>query len=1435
MDGLEITLRESEFVMKRPKRIRRESILIAAILVCAAFTGHAATGEDLSGNDGHGGVSVTTVSVQESYGELPLYFIENRGQMNARVKFYGKGTGHAIFFTQEGVILKFAKAKQLQDRGSKAEMRDRELELQKREIKVIRLFPVGGNPSPKIVAEGLQEGKVNYLVGDDPIKWKTEIPTYHRVVYEEVYPGIDMEFYGSHRQLEYDVIAKPGADPTVIQLAYEGVQGLQLTESGALEVELGDGRLIQKKPTIYQEIEGKRLEVAGQFKLQRRGTTKSTMPWAYGFELASYDKDHTLIIDPLLSYSTYLAGSNFNGARAIAVDSAGCAYITGYTSSSDFPVLSANQQTYAGYDDAYVTKLDASGSAMVYSTYLGGSDRDIGLDIAVDTLGSAYITGYTTSTDFPTASAIQGTYGGGNNDAFVTKLNASGTALVYSTYLGGEGQEDGAGIAVDVSGNAYVAGGTISIDFPTQSPIYGTRNDYSYDVFATKIDPTGSTLVYSTYLGGSTLDRPFGIAVDHAGNACITGETWSTDFPTASAFQAAHGGGREDAFVTKINGAGSALIYSTFLGGNAQDIASGIAVDSSSNVYVTGKTGSTDFPFQVPIHEGGFCFVTKMNASGSAIIFSTPLATGGPSDIAVDSEGNVYITGQAGSTGFQPVSPIQAVYGGGQYDVFVTKMYASGTSLAYSTYLGGSEWDNGEGIAVDSLGTAYITGNTSSPDFPAVSALQGVMPGRTNAFVSKIIDQGPDSDDDGYPSYFDCDDTNPNIHPEVIEVCDDGIDNNCNGYIDWFDIHCCTDTDEDGVCDEADNCPEIGNTDQADLDGDGLGDACDSDLDGDGVPNMQDLCPNSHNPDQADCDSDGLGDVCDDISPCSTDTDGDGVMDDRDNCPDRPNPGQSDCDGNSVGDACDLYSPCSDMDGDGLPDALDNCPAIYNPVQFDCDSDGAGDLCDPHSPCLDLDGDGTLNTEDTCPYTYNPDQIDCDGDGIGVACNRYEMYQCTNKLDGLFTIELGSAFYNTFEDQTYQILGGTDGGLLTGQYQPDPPPTPSSGDLTGSDRIIHPYSFLLYWLPAYVSTNEISPGWGRTDLPTVLHNGNGILAADVSAWDVLSDGTHYNMGCPIDLGYWSGGLVGSPRGTYDAGTGIYTLEWWTSDFITEYSGGSFHLTGHFIPSFSDCDSDRISDNYDNCVCQANPDQADCDWDGIGDACDDDSPCSPDTDSDGLTDYVDNCPSVYNPDQTDCDGDGIGDRCDSDTLSCLDSDSDGILDDGDGSGVAGDQTCTGGNRVLCDDNCVNAWNPWQEDCDGTGVGTICDLNSISLGDWDQDGTQDTSDNCVCVVNADQADLDSDGLGDVCDPDVDGDHLPNESDPVPDRAPDGDINGDGLVDLADCLMAMRIASGIMASDPVQGHMADVSPYFSGGGVPDMVVDMSDMLGLFQMMGP
>ncbi|MFY9224977.1 MAG: Ig-like domain repeat protein, partial [Blastocatellia bacterium] len=670
--------------------------------------------------------------IKEAYLKLPIHFEENLGQVNDQVSFVHKSQGKTLFLTADEAVFSLAGEK---DKPSSA----------------IRMKVKGANKSAKAKSEDKLQSYSNYFIGNDQSKWRTNVAHYGKVRYSDVYKGIDLVYHGNNQILEYDFEVSPQVDPKQIAIEFQGIEKLEIEPNGDLSIKTSNGTLSNHKPIIYQEIDGQKQVIAGNFKLLSNDSV--------GFEVGDYNPNLPLIIDPPISltYSTYLGGTGFELGNAIAIDSSGNAYVTGQTFSTNFPTMGAFQSTLVGSSDAFVTKLSPTGSG-VYSTYLGGNSGDTGIAIAVDASGSAYITGATISTNFPTMNAFQSTLVG-SSDAFVTKLSPTGNSLIYSTYLGSSVQDQGLAIAVDSSGNAYIAGevrsttGPISsTNFPTMNAFQSTFGGGNADAFVTKFSSTGNNLVYSTLLGGNNDDQGAGIAVDASGNAYVTGQTFSTNFPTMGAFQSTNAG-NADAFVTKLSAMGSSLVYSTYLGGSSSESGSEIAVDTSGNAYITGQTFSTNFPTMNAFQStfgGGFsdAFITKLSSTGNNIVYSTYL--GGSNDdqgagIAVDSSGNTYITGNTNSTNFPTMNAFQSSLSGtpdpdfgSPTDVFVTQLSATGNSLLNSTYLGGNSDDRGSGIAVDASGNAYVIGQADSTNFPTtMGAFQST--GGGDAFVTKLI------------------------------------------------------------------------------------------------------------------------------------------------------------------------------------------------------------------------------------------------------------------------------------------------------------------------------------------------------------------------------------------------------------------------------------------------------------------------------------------------------------------------------------------------------------------------------------------------------------------------------------------------------------------------------------------------------------------------
>ena len=637
----------------------------------------------------------------------PLSFEPNAGQASAEVRYLARDRAYTLYFASGETVLAGPRHSVLRTRLS------------------------GANPSARIAGEVPQDSQSNYFLGNDPAQWHTSVPNFARVRYNGVYPGIDLIYYGKDGNLEYDWIVSPGADPSRIRVVFDGADRLRIDKQGDLVIRAGGSEYRHKRPEIYQEAAGQRTPVTGGWTL--RGHQAS-------FRLGAYDRAKELVIDPPLVYSTYYGGTGLDYAYAVAVDSVGNTYVAGGMGSTNFNIR--------GQEDAFVLKLRPNGSKL-YSSFIGGNGTDEAKGIAVDVQGNVYVTGNTGSLDFPTKGAIQSKTGG-SGDAFVAKLNAGGS-LVYSTYLGGIANDFGSAIAIDAAGNAYVVGITFSNNFPTQNPFQAAKGAQQ-DAFLTKINPAGSAFVYSTYLGGNNVDEGYAIAVDASGNAYVTGYTASTNFPLQSPFHSSNFNS-VDAFITKMNPAGSALVYSTYLGGSATDFGTGIAVDSSGSVYVTGPTSSEDFPlvgaFDIKLgsHAVDDVFVSKLNPSGSGLVYSTYLGGGSedaPYALALDQAGNVWVTGRTNSSDFPLKDAIQGERTA--FDMFVSEIDSAGSTLLFSTFIGGTGSESGRGIAVDHFGNIHIAGEGTSPNFPVKNALQGTTGGGStpqDALVLELGDAAP--------------------------------------------------------------------------------------------------------------------------------------------------------------------------------------------------------------------------------------------------------------------------------------------------------------------------------------------------------------------------------------------------------------------------------------------------------------------------------------------------------------------------------------------------------------------------------------------------------------------------------------------------------------------------------------------------------------------
>ncbi len=677
------------------------------------------------------------------YGKLPLAFEPNQGQTDPQVKFLARGSGYVLFVTSQEVVLSLKNPQPLPNRlahkGFAVPTPD------PKPPTVLRLKLEGAQANPAFEPLEQLPGISNYFIGKDPAQWHANIPQYSKVAAHDVYPGVDMVYYGNQGRLEYDFQVKPGADPRAIHMKVEGAQGVQVNGQGDLELQTVQGRLVFRAPTVYQEAGEQKNTVEGRYKLEDGNRV--------GFEVKDYDRSKPLVIDPQLDYSSYLGGSSASSAEGVGVDGSENAYFTGFTLCTDFPTTNGAPQTQLkGTDDAVIVKINPAGTALLYSTYLGGSEQQAGDGIAVDPSGDAYVGGFTASTDFPTTSGVPQTNLNGTNNGFAAKLNSSGS-LIYPTYLGGSGNGAVWAIAIDGSGEAYLtgwAGAGLTITTGAYQTTYAGTGGISY---LTKLNASGTGVLYSTYLGATGQAYCKGIAVDGNGNAYLGGMANDPAFPTSpGAFQAAGlNGANDDGFVAKIipAGKGSAdLAYCTMLGGNDTDQIYGITVDNNLDAYVTGQTYSTNFPttsgaFQTTYPSSQSAFVTKLNSTGTSLIYSTYLGSGGTfgSAITLDPNGDAYVTGMTGS-GF-PTTPgcYQPTYYGEptEFNVFLTEFNPAGTALNYSTYLGGNTDDRGFGIALDSVGNVYLVGETESTNFPTTSgAPQTLLTGTEDAFVAKF-------------------------------------------------------------------------------------------------------------------------------------------------------------------------------------------------------------------------------------------------------------------------------------------------------------------------------------------------------------------------------------------------------------------------------------------------------------------------------------------------------------------------------------------------------------------------------------------------------------------------------------------------------------------------------------------------------------------------
>ncbi len=744
---------------------RRYRHCFLSSLVVGIFLFASADGADRTQSTEQQLFGSAVVSSFQAVSGRPLVFTQNMGQWPDSILFNAVDGITSFWFTRTG-FYQYA----VETSSSLAVPRSDIVQSQDypplapRSILVKTSFM--GSPGAQTVTGKLRTGSsTNYFIGNDPSKWYTDVPSYTEIYFTDVYAGIDVRFYGSGGRLEYDAVVSPWADYSQIEISIEGADEVRINEVGQLMAATSLGTIITRSPVVYQIENGSRKGIEASF--------VQTAPRRFAFHTGDYSPELALIFDPIVDYSTYLGGDAGDHIEDIAVNGANEIFVTGFTSSTNFPVAGPIQSDANGFD-VFVSKFSSSGGSLLYSTYLGGNAGDVARAISVNAAGNAFIAGYTGSSDWPLQNEYQTDQT--DVDAFVTQLSPTGNSLVYSTYLGGGLVDEGYDLAIDSADNAFVTGKTSSIDFPTVSPFQSNSPDF--DVFVTKLSSTGSSLLYSTYLGGSTAEQGNGIAVDKMGYAYVTGVTGSINFPTFNPIQTNQP--LADAFVARLNPSGSALAFSTYLGGSGEEGARRMAVDNLGNVYIVGSTGSSDFPLQDPwraIAEGDEGFVTKLSTSGGGILFSSFLGgdtVDSPQDVVVDASGNIYVTGSTTSTDFPTLHEYQSNQA--NEDAFATKFTSSG-DLLFSTYLGGSDADAAEAIAIDNSGNAYIAGGTLSTNFPTLNPLY----------------------------------TNQATDDAFITILRLG------------------DMDGDGVVDGADNCPTTHNPSQTDSDFDGTGDACDID------------------------------------------------------------------------------------------------------------------------------------------------------------------------------------------------------------------------------------------------------------------------------------------------------------------------------------------------------------------------------------------------------------------------------------------------------------------------------------------------------------------------------------------------------------------------------------------------------------------------------
>ncbi|MEO6390279.1 MAG: SBBP repeat-containing protein [Pyrinomonadaceae bacterium] len=673
-------------------------------------------------------------TIAENFGRIPLHFEANQGQTDPSTNFISRAGNHTL-------LLKKNEAQLVLPNRNRASSGPRDAKPE-----VLKMKLAAANEDP--IIEGLEElpGRINNYIGNDPSRWQHDLPTYGKVKYTGVYPGVDMIYYGDQRQLEYDFVLAPQVNHQVIKLDFENAERIELAQNGDLLVQVRGQTVRHHAPVIYQETDGVRKMITGGYVLNDLSSLNAEdKNRTVGFTVGDYDHNKQLIIDPVVVFSTYLGGSGgddlftMEAGLGITVDAGGSVYIAGVTPSGDFPTLNSTQP-FAGTFDAFITRLNPAGTGLIYSTFFGGSDDDRTYSISLGPAGEIFVSGFTFSTNFPTMTPFQGT-NHGFNDGFVAKFTSSG-ALSYSTYLGGTSSDLCTFVKNQGANVVVFAGVASSSDFPVANAIR-PNNAGAPDLVAGKLDLSTNTLVFSTYLGGTGTDMMnfASAAVDPAGNIYVAGVSNSFDYPTTPGAFQPESNGADEVVVTKLNPSGSAIIYSTFIGGNLIDNPDAMTVDGNGNAYITGFTRSANFPLKNAVQsqlKDPDAFVTKLNPSGSGLVFSTFL--GGQnlergSGIAADAAGNCYVTGRSNSGDFPTKRSLRPPRG--LDDAFVSKFNRDG-ALLFSTLLGGGGNDIGFGIVADANNNVYVTGRATRNFLITPGALQGTLGGQADGFVTKI-------------------------------------------------------------------------------------------------------------------------------------------------------------------------------------------------------------------------------------------------------------------------------------------------------------------------------------------------------------------------------------------------------------------------------------------------------------------------------------------------------------------------------------------------------------------------------------------------------------------------------------------------------------------------------------------------------------------------